>query len=93
MSSSEDNNLRITIRYMADLRNKVGHSQQELTFKKGSTLSDVSDRLNDKYNLGLPNPQIMTILNGKGWLQYPMKMRTSINEEDVISLFPPISGG
>jgi molybdopterin converting factor small subunit len=35
----------------------------------------------------------MAILNGRGWEQLPLKLRTEIQDGDVICLFPPIAGG
>ncbi len=92
-NNSSQNDVKIIIKYMTSLRHQVGHNQQQVTFKIGSTLEDVADWLSSNYGLSLPNSQIITVLNGRGWMQHSMKMQTQIKENDVICLIPPISGG
>ena len=83
----------VQIKYLVNLREHTGKSQEKISFPQGATLRDVAEWLNAHYNLSLPNPQIMAILNGKGWEQFPLKLDTKLQEEDVICLFPPVSGG
>ena len=85
--------MTIQIKYMVSLRDRTGISREEGNFPQGSTLEHVAEWLNSRYEFSLPDPKIMTILNGKGWDQYPLKWATEIQEGDVICLFPPISGG
>ena len=60
---------------------------------RGATLTDLSEWLNKEYNLTLPDPKIMAVLNGKGWEQYPDKLDTKLTYGDTVLLFPPIAGG
>ena len=85
--------MTIHIKYMVSLRDLTGIPQEACNFPQGTTLQHVAEWLNSRYELSLPDPKIMTILNGKGWDQYPLKWATEIQEGDVICLFPPISGG
>ena len=78
---------------MVNLRERTGKRQEQVNFPQESTLQDVAEWLNERYALSLPNPQIMTLLNGRGWEQFPQKLSTEIQDGDVICLFPPISGG
>jgi len=85
--------VRIQIKYLAALRDRTGRRQEKVSFPSGATLQDVAEWLNGQYDLSLPNPQVMAILNGRGWEQFPSKLATEIKEGDVICLFPPIAGG
>ena len=38
-------------------------------------------------------PQVIAILNGRGWEQYPSKLSTEIKGGDIICLFPVVAGG
>jgi molybdopterin converting factor small subunit len=85
--------VKIQIKYMVNLRERVGRQQEEVSFPPGSTLQDVAAWLNTRYDFALPHPRIMAILNGRGWDQLPSKWATQVQEGDIICLFPPISGG
>jgi MoaD family protein len=86
-------NVNIQIKYLVNLRDRTGKRQEEIAFPQGSTLQDVADWLKTQYDVSVPNPRIMAILNGRGWEQSPQKLSTEIQDGDVICLFPPISGG
>ncbi len=94
MSKNESkDSVKISIKYLVTIRDSTGRSREEVGFSKGCVLKDVVDWLNGRYDLSLPNPQVMAILNGRGWQQLPAKMATEIKDGDVICLFPPIAGG
>ena len=85
--------VKILIKYLAVIRDSAGREQEEISFPPGSTLQDVADRLNDRYELGLPDSGITAIINGRGWSQLPEKLATKLKEGDVVCLFAPLSGG
>ncbi len=85
--------IEVTIKYLVSLADKVGKRKETVAFKEGTTLIDIAEWLNAQYNIDLPNPRIMTVLNGKGWEQYPEKTATLLQSGDTILLFPPIAGG
>lgn len=88
-----ENNVKVQIKYLAALRDRTGRRQEEVSFPPGATLRDVARWLNERYALSFPDPQVMAILNGRGWEQFPLKLSTEIKEGDIICLFPPIAGG
>ncbi|MDH7485075.1 MAG: MoaD/ThiS family protein [Anaerolineae bacterium] len=88
-----EDSVRVQIKYLASLRDRTGCRQEEVTFPAGATLGDVAGWLNRRYGFSLPNPQVMAILNGRGWEQFPARLSTEIREGDVIALFPPLAGG
>lgn len=83
----------VQIKYLASLRDRTGRRQEEVTFPAGATLGDVAWWLNRRYGLSLPSPQVMAVLNGRGWEQFPARLSTEVGEGDVIALFPPLAGG
>lgn len=85
--------IKVEIKYLSALRDRTGRRQEEVYFPPGATLGDVIEWLNRQYDLSLPNPQVMAILNGRGWEQFPSRLSTEIEEGDVICLFPPVAGG
>lgn len=85
--------MNIWIKYLVTLRDRTGKRQEQVSFPQESTLQDVAEWLKQQYAFSLPNPQIIAILNGKGWGQFPQKLATPIQDGDVVCLFPPISGG
>ena len=83
--------IRVEIRYLSVIRDKTGCRREQVSFPAGSLLQNVADWLNDRYSL--PNPQMMTLLNGRGWKQYPQELSTKIKEGDTITLASILSGG
>jgi len=85
--------IRIQIKYLSIIRDQVGIGQEEVDFPKGSNLQAIVKWLNEHYSLSLPNSEVITTLNGKGWDQYASKSSTKISAGDVICLLPIVSGG
>lgn len=85
--------VEVTIKYLVSLAEKTGTREDTVRFKRGSTLQDLVVWLEEQYDLNIPDPRIMTVLNGKGWEQYPEKLSTELKKGDTVLLFPPIAGG
>ncbi len=83
----------VLVKYLVSLRDRTGRGQEEIDLPRGSTLRDLADILKERYALSLPDPQIMAILNGRGWGQLPSELSTVVRDGDVVCLFPPIFGG
>ncbi len=83
----------VTIKYLVSVRDMTGRREEEVSFSSGSSLGDVANWLLDTYGITLPNPHLMSVLNGKGWTQFPQKLLTEIHDGDVICIFSLISGG
>ena len=83
----------VTVKYLVSLSDKTGKRKETVTLEDGSSLNDLSAWLKREYDLQLPNPRIMAVLNGKGWDQYPAKLSTKLKSGDTVLLFPPIAGG
>jgi molybdopterin converting factor small subunit len=85
--------MKFTIKYLVSVRDRTGKREEELDFPDGSMLKDVSEWLQTTYGLKLPDPGLMSTLNGKGWSQHPERMSTRLHEGDKICIFSLISGG
>ena len=85
--------MKCTIKYLVSVRDKTGKREEELDFPEGAMLEHVSQWLRDSYGLELPDPALMSTLNGRGWNQFPEKMSTRLHDGDRICIFSPISGG
>ncbi len=85
--------MKVSIKYLVSVRDKTGKREEELDFPDGAMLKNVSNWLQDSYGLKLPDPALMSTLNGRGWNQYPEKMSTRLHDGDRICIFSPISGG
>ena len=85
--------VEVTVKYLVSLADKTGKRKESVELENGSTLKDLSCWLKEEYDLSLPDPRIMAVLNGKGWEQYPDKRSTKLKSGDTVLLFPPIAGG
>ena len=85
--------MKCTIKYLVSVRDKTGKREDELDLPDGAMLEHVSKWLQDNYGLKLPDPALMSTLNGRGWNQYPEKLSTRLHDGDRICIFSPISGG
>ena len=85
--------MRFTIKYLVSVRDKTGKREEELDFPEGAMLKDVCKWLLESYGLKLPDPALMSTLNGRGWNQCPEKLYTRLQDGDRICIFSPISGG
>jgi MoaD family protein len=85
--------LAVTIKYLSALRDKTGRRQEEISLPGGSRLGDAAHYVYAKYGIQVPDPQIMFILNGKGWNQHPEGLETPLKNGDTILILPPVSGG
>lgn len=81
------------VKYLVSLADKTGKRAEDVTLEEDSTLEDLAGWLRREREIKLPDPSILTVLNGKGWDQYPDKHHTRLNQGDTILLFPPIAGG
>jgi MoaD family protein len=85
--------VKVRLKYLVSVRDKTGLSGEEAELPAGSTLGNLAAWLLGRYGLAVPGPNVMAILNGRGWGQHPLKMDTPLKDGDAISLFPPIAGG
>jgi len=83
----------VRIRYLSAIREKTGKRLDELDLPQGSTLTAVADWLKLTYGIAVPDPSLMSTLNGYGWNQVPQGLATELKEGDEIALFPLLSGG
>jgi len=84
---------KVTVKYLVNLRERTGKATEEMELPENARLSDIADKIHALYGIKLPDPHIIATLNGKGWGQYPEGMRTPVGEQDLVLLFPPLSGG
>ena len=83
----------VHIRYLSAIREKTGKRLDELELPLGSTLTAVAEWLKRTYGIAVPDPSLMSTLNGYGWNQAPRGLATELKEGDEIALFPLLSGG
>lgn len=93
MAGGNGGKLSVTVKYLVSLADKTGRRSDTVKLERGSALSDLAEWLARERDLTVPDRRIMTVLNGKGWDQYPDKLETELEDGDTVLLFPPISGG
>jgi len=91
--NEEGKQIKITVKYLVNLADKTGKRNESVSLDPGTTLQWLSDWLFDSYGIDTGDPMIMTVLNGKGWEQYPEKYETRLQDGDTVLLLPPIAGG
>ena len=84
---------RVLVKFLASVKDREGEGEGEYELLDGSTLRELSAKLQKSHQLSLLDPAIMVTLNGRGIRQLPEGLETRLGEGDVILLFPFISGG
>ncbi|MBY8991423.1 MAG: MoaD/ThiS family protein [Candidatus Lokiarchaeota archaeon] len=78
------NNIEVTVKFFAMLR-EYGPAKETITIPKDSTIEVLFKR----YQIPREAWQTIIIING-----IPHKnLETVLNNEDIVSIFPPIGGG
>ena len=95
MSSKEvtTSKIKVRVKYLSVLRDKADRNEEDVEISEGGTLADIVSYLRGEYGIVLPDPQILLVLNGKGYNQYPEKLETKLKDGDTVLLLPPVSGG
>ena len=91
--SSGTAELTVRVRYLSAVRERTGTRADDLCLPAGSTLAAVAEWLQVRYGIAVPDPSLMSTLNGYGWNQVPQGMATEMHDGDEIALFPLLSGG
>ena len=91
--SSAAAELTVRVRYLSAVRERTGTRTDDLRLPAGRTLAAVAEWLQLRYGLAVPDPSLMSTLNGYGWNQVPQGMATEMHDGDEIALFPLLSGG
>ena len=90
---SESGNLSISVKYLSVLRDQAGRRQETLRLSAGSRLADLARWLEERHGFTYGDRQLMFVLNGRGWGQYPEGLQTPLADGDTVLLSMPVSGG
>ena len=85
--------ITVRVRYLSAVRERTGTRVDELHLPAGSTLAAVADWLKLTYGIAVPDPSLMSTLNGYGWTQVPRGLAAELHDGDEVALFPLLSGG
>ena len=91
--TAQTKTIAVGVKYLVSLADKVGCKKETVRLPKGAVLADLAAWLGNHHGLKVPDPSIIAVLNGRGWLQLPSKLETKLSNGDLVLLFPPISGG
>jgi molybdopterin converting factor small subunit len=85
--------ITVRVRYLSAIRERTGTREDDLRLPAGSTLAAVAGWLKLTYGIAVPDPSLMSTLNGYGWNQVPQGMATEMHDGDEVAFFPLLSGG
>lgn len=77
--------MAIRVRYFANLRELVGHSEEEISAEQIETVADLLNIINQKR--ALPDNILQAINMDYAELNSPVK------DGDEVAFFPPVTGG
>ena len=78
----------IKLRYFASLRELIGSAEEEVFILEGSSVESLLEVVKSLHDPLKDVETIMVAINGKY-----AQLGASIEEGDVVALFPPVSGG
>jgi molybdopterin converting factor small subunit len=82
--------ITVTIKFLGGLREEMGTTSTTISLPQGATLRDLEPHL-QALGLEPDSAQIIVTLNNRGLRQWPPDRR--FTAEDVVAVFPHISGG
>lgn len=80
--------MKVKIRYYAYFKEFTGKEEELLEVPEGVTLAEVRDYVKSLYDKFSRQEQVMAALNGSF-----KPLDAEVHEGDLVSLFPPVSGG
>lgn len=80
--------MMIKLRYFASLRELIGSAEEEVFIPEGSSVESLLEVVKSLHDPLKDVETIMVAINGKY-----AQLGASIEEGDVVALFPPVSGG
>jgi len=98
---SENDMVKVKVKYFTTLRELAGTSEEELALKEGARLSDLIEIVASKYGReaqdylyvkGEVDPSIYFLINGKD-SRTLSGLKTKLKNEDIVAIIPPIGGG
>lgn len=85
--------MTVTVKYLSVLRDQAGLREESAGFPAGSRLVDLARWLRERHGFEYGDRNIMFILNGRGWGQYPQGLETPLTDGDTVLLSVLVSGG
>jgi molybdopterin converting factor subunit 1 len=82
------NKLKIKIKYYAYFKEFTGKEEEILDVPEESTLNEIRDFVKSLYEKIRQQEQVLVAVNGSF-----KPLDTVIHEGDLVSFFPPVSGG
>jgi molybdopterin converting factor small subunit len=83
----------VTVKYLSILRDRAGLREESVDFPAGRRLADLARWLRERHGFEYEDRDIMYILNGRGWGQYPQGLETPLSDGDTVLLSVMVSGG
>lgn len=80
--------MMIKLRYFASLQEIVGSADEEVFIPEGSSVESLLEVVKTIHNSLKDVEMILVAVNGKY-----AKLGASLEDGDVVALFPPVSGG
>ncbi len=78
--------MKITVKYFASMRDKIGRAEDSLEIADGSTVEDVWKQVAGDADL-LPNNTLIAVN-----MEYT-DSKQALKDGDELALFPPVTGG
>ena len=79
--------MQVTVRYFASIRVYTGLNREMVELSTKSTINDLLELLASKYD-DFGDLRVLAAVNG----EYAVR-ELVLSDEDVVALFPPVSGG
>jgi molybdopterin synthase sulfur carrier subunit len=79
---------RIKIKYFASFKEFTGKEEEQIEVDDDMSLSEIRDYVKDLYTKIGRQEQVLVALNGSF-----KPLETKVENGDIVSFFPPVSGG
>jgi molybdopterin synthase sulfur carrier subunit len=81
-------NTEVIVRYYASFKDFTGRKEEKMEVPEGITIMEIRDYIKSRYKKIAQREIVLVALNGSF-----VSLDTVVHEGDLISIFPPVSGG
>ncbi len=88
-SYNEPNLMKVTVRFFASYRERIGKRSMDVTLERNATVGDLVTYINEKFPGFAPHPDRIVVAVNEEYVSHDQRLK----DGDEAAFIPPVSGG